>query len=976
MAHSSLGSSSSSSSDTVVHTCSKECLQSYQSFQKQYDQQREVLNKTNLEIIGYQIGLESLEARIVVHQKYEVVYEEHIAFLKYDVKVRDISITELKNQLEEALKEKDDLKLKLEKFETSSKKLTKLINSQISAKDKTGLGYGSQMNESEVIDNVLDSVFDCHESDGVNNQVNDRFKKGEGYHAVPLPYTGNYMPLRADLSFAGLDDSVFKSTVSETITSMPENETTTSKTSKDSLEKHKTFRSSSPLTEEWESDSEDENVFKPKEVKKIVKPSFEKLNLLVLGIQLLKNLGSSVRRVNHQNKLTHPHPKRNFVPISITTKSGQVPVNAAKQRAVASISTARPVNTVAPKLKVVVSAIEGNGENIVKSSACWIWRPTGNVIDHTSKDSGSYMLKRFNYVDPQGRLKIKGFFDSRCSRRMTGNKFYLSDYQEIAWNKFLTNIASAVICLANNQKFIFSKLIFDAPSTTQPIIEEQIPVTESSSPQNTQSPRQALQEDTQLPQTSMPIPHVADEAVFKEWDDKVMRATTTAASLDAAQASGGYTPGSDGGRPNINELMAICTQLSNRVLALEHSKTAQDLLFKIGTSKRKSLDKEYVSKQGRKSDKTKPMFDDSNFAELDVDNAMENVEGDADTQGRNNVEQITTAGDTVNIAGIDVSTAGPSNVSTAGPSTSTARDIFEDEMITIADTLVAIRRTRPRTTLLIIHDVQEEPRRSSPAPTPQPSSKDKGKAIMMEPKQPLKNPIKARIQRDAEIAQRLQMEDIQARIDADAQLAKRLQQEEREQFIVDKQARMLVDLIAERKRFFAAQRAKQIRNKPPTRTQLRNKMVVKDSRKKDDDNQKQAESSKKRTRAEYDEESIKKHKLEDDVETEELKACLDIVPRDDIAINVESLATKYLIVDWKTHILTENMMYYQIIRADRGSKNYKIFSEMLDDFDRQDVVDLYRLVQERYETTRPEGYDLLLWGDLKTLFKPCKDDEI
>ncbi|GJT81778.1 hypothetical protein Tco_1056120 [Tanacetum coccineum] len=50
--------------------------------------------------------------------------------------------------------------------------------------------------------------------------------------------------------------------------------------------------------------------------------------------------------------------------------------------------------------------------------------------------------------------------------------------------------------------------------------------------------RQALQEDTQLPQTSVPIPNVAYEAVFKEWDDRVVRATTTAASLDAKQASG------------------------------------------------------------------------------------------------------------------------------------------------------------------------------------------------------------------------------------------------------------------------------------------------------------------------------------------------------------------------------------------------------------------------------------------------------
>ncbi|GKC59770.1 hypothetical protein Tco_1087368 [Tanacetum coccineum] len=138
-------------------------------------------------------------------------------------------------------------------------------------------------------------------------------------------------------------------------------------------------------------------------------------------------------------------------------------------------------------------------------------------------------------------------------------------------------------------------------------------------------------------------------------------------------------------------------------------------------------------------------------------------------------------------------------------------------------------------------------------------------------------------------------------MDADALLAARLQEEEREQFSIDEQARLLVETIIERKRFFAAQRAEQIRNKPPTKTQLRNKMITflknMGSGKKDDDSQKQTGSSKKRPRAEHDEESVKKQKLEDDAEKEELRACLDIVIGDDIAINVESLATKYLIVD-------------------------------------------------------------------------------
>ncbi|GJW30485.1 hypothetical protein Tco_0047360 [Tanacetum coccineum] len=63
-------------------------------------------------------------------------------------------------------------------------------------------------------------------------------------------------------------------------------------------------------------------------------------------------------------------------------------------------------------------------------------------------------------------------------------------------------------------------------------------------------------------------------------------------------------------------------------------------------------------------------------------------------------------------------------------------------------------------------------------------------------------------------------------------------------------------------------------------------------------------------------------------------------------------------------------------RGDGSSKNYKVLSEMLEDFDRQDVEELYRLVKERYSASRPEGYDLMLWGDLHTLFEPDEDDEI
>ncbi|GJV94087.1 hypothetical protein Tco_1541900 [Tanacetum coccineum] len=104
----------------------------------------------------------------------------------------------------------------------------------------------------------------------------------------------------------------------------------------------------------------------------------------------------------------------------------------------------------------------------------------------------------------------------------------------------------------------------------------------------------------------------------------------------------------------------------------------------------------------------------------------------------------------------------------------------------------------------------------------------------------------------------------------------------------------------------------------------------------------------------------KRQKMEEDAEKEELKGFLDIIPREVVPMEVESLSTKFPVVNWKTCVLTENFMYYQIFRRDGSSKNYKILSEMLEDFDRQDVEELYRLVKERYSASRLEGFDLML----------------
>nr|GEY58185.1 putative ribonuclease H-like domain-containing protein [Tanacetum cinerariifolium] len=85
-------------------------------------------------------GLEYVEARLEVYKKNEVVFEEDIKILKLDVMFRDKAITELRQKFKQAKKERDDLKLTLENFKGSSKNLSRLLDSQLCDKYKTGLG--------------------------------------------------------------------------------------------------------------------------------------------------------------------------------------------------------------------------------------------------------------------------------------------------------------------------------------------------------------------------------------------------------------------------------------------------------------------------------------------------------------------------------------------------------------------------------------------------------------------------------------------------------------------------------------------------------------------------------------------------------------------------------------------------------------------------------------------------------------------
>nr|GEV78098.1 hypothetical protein [Tanacetum cinerariifolium] len=294
------------------------------------------------------------------------------------------------------------LKQQYENFAASrSEGLDKTCDSQLNKRDLN--------NKSDVFESAFNSSVNENEED--NNQANDRYKTSKGYHAVPPPYTGNFMPPRPDLFFAGLDDYVFKSAISETVTSVHETETSTSKTSKKSMEKPKTVRPSASIIEDWDSNSDDDckvpvNAAKQSSLRAASSTSTARyVNTAVTR--------PAVNGVKPSSNIFH----KSHSPVRRTFNQRTAPKNSDLKE---TVNIVKVNNVTTAGTKAVVSDVQGNRENAVKSLACWIWRPTINVIDHISKDNGSYMLKRFNYVDLQGRLK-----------HMTVNKFFLTDYQEI-----------------------------------------------------------------------------------------------------------------------------------------------------------------------------------------------------------------------------------------------------------------------------------------------------------------------------------------------------------------------------------------------------------------------------------------------------------------------------------------------------------------------------------------------------------------
>nr|GFB28249.1 hypothetical protein [Tanacetum cinerariifolium] len=105
-------SSSSSSFDNEVVSCSKACTKAYAQLHSYYDKLTADYRKSQSNVISYQTGLESVEARLLVYQQNESIFEDDIKLLKLEVQLRDNALVNLRQNPEKAEQERNDLKLK------------------------------------------------------------------------------------------------------------------------------------------------------------------------------------------------------------------------------------------------------------------------------------------------------------------------------------------------------------------------------------------------------------------------------------------------------------------------------------------------------------------------------------------------------------------------------------------------------------------------------------------------------------------------------------------------------------------------------------------------------------------------------------------------------------------------------------------------------------------------------------------------
>ncbi|GJV95544.1 hypothetical protein Tco_1547121 [Tanacetum coccineum] len=523
------------------------------------------------------------------------------------------------------------------------------------------------------------------------------------------------------------------------------------------------------------------------------------------------------------------------------------------------------------------------------------------------------------------------------------------------------------------------------PSTAQPINEEPIPNVVSSSHKKTQTPRRALNQVIKLPQTSEPIPNIPDEAVYEMWDDIVERATTISMEIPnvplpqgigaggsprCQEAMGGsiaqtrservptpphdspllrvHTLRSDEGSMTLQELTILCTTWSKKVESLEADLKQTKQVYGVAYTK--------LIIKVKKLENIVKTREDQLEDQLGVVSAAKVLIDVAKTYTRRR-RAVSTGSGGISTAEESISTTGASMpVSTAGmvqevnisiPSSVVVKDKGKGKMEESEDGQT--KRTKLQ---------QEQERLGHEAAVRLQEELDEEERQRM-----------ARVHEAAQSFTKEEWENIRARVIVDEELSQRLQAEERNKYSEVDQAKMLVDLINQRKKYFQLKRysfdelkelfettMKNVNTFVPMETEDRGRAseLAAGSSQATIIDSAEVGSSKRAAEAELDHEGSKRQKTneasgsvqeqpeeeEKELSQEDLQQMMMVVPVEEVY--VEALQVKYPIIDWE-----------------------------------DDLVMLWNLVKERFGSTEPtDDKERALWVELKRLFEPNTDDTL
>ncbi|GJS61850.1 putative ribonuclease H-like domain-containing protein, partial [Tanacetum coccineum] len=406
------------------------------------DTEREQLSDASIEIKAYSQGLKKVEAQLVAHQQGQ---------------------------------------------------LCKLLNTQISANDKFGLGYGDYIYDGILSyeNEVLQSVFMNKESELEKQPLYDRFVTADGMHVVPPPMTGNYMPSRPDID---VDYSQFTygpkqtqpcesesqtsefDTCDSNISTEPSELVSEQVVNESNVECQPKVWSDAPIIEEYESDSEDEYVSIPtkeqetpsfanqqvKTPRETVKNQFThsqkpKVDKTELGYgftvracfvcgslnHLIRDCDFHEKRMarkaelnNGWNNVQRVNKQNQFVPSAVLTRTGKIPVSTARASSTKNFSTARQSfnrQTVLTSTAMKVNTIKPIVNRVRPANVFHkTHSPSSRPFKKTTVLRTYFSNQKLNTAKdyPHRALKNKGIVDSGCSRHMTGNKAYLAEFQD------------------------------------------------------------------------------------------------------------------------------------------------------------------------------------------------------------------------------------------------------------------------------------------------------------------------------------------------------------------------------------------------------------------------------------------------------------------------------------------------------------------------------------------------------------------